>query len=469
MYQEKKKSWVKHLDFTIGDLLCQMLAMIIAYFIRFDGDFIMNNALWRRIFFVMILINLLVVVFAEAYSGVLRRNKFQEFRATVVHCVVVFGGVLVYMYATKQSFDVSRLTLFTYLLIAIFLEYIERVLLKRYIRYNKLHDKSKTEMLVVAENENVEECLYEIAHNKWMDFKVTGAVVVDCDRTGQEIQGIPVVASADTFMEYARTHVVDEVFIVGNTRGSSEALGHSLVELGITVHIVLVQKSQLFPNRVLEDYAGYIALTSSMHIANARQLFIKRVIDIVGSIVGLILCGIAFLIFAPIIKIQSPGPVFYSSIRIGQNGRRFRFYKFRSMYVDADERKKELMENNEMQGNMFKMENDPRIIPIGRFMRKYSIDELPQFWNVLRGDMSMVGTRPPTEDEFENYEFHHKARLGIKPGLTGMWQVSGRSDITDFEEVVALDTEYIANWTLGLDIKILFKTIAVVLSGNGSK
>ena len=191
--------------------------------------------------------------------------------------------------------------------------------------------------------------------------------------------------------------------------------------------------------------------------------------DIVGSIIGLVITLIAFIIFAPIIKIQSPGPVFYKQIRIGKNGRRFTFYKFRSMYVDADKRKKELMEANEMDGNMFKMEDDPRIIPIGRFMRKYSIDELPQFFNVLKGDMSLVGTRPPTEDEYEMYKFHHKARLGFKPGLTGMWQISGRSDITNFEDVVAYDTEYIANWNIWLDIKILFKTIGVVLSGKGSK
>jgi lipopolysaccharide/colanic/teichoic acid biosynthesis glycosyltransferase len=139
------------------------------------------------------------------------------------------------------------------------------------------------------------------------------------------------------------------------------------------------------------------------------------------------------------------------------------------MYPDADKRLSELMDKNEMQGLMFKMDDDPRIIPIGRFMRKYSIDELPQFFNVLKGDMSLVGTRPPTENEFEKYKYHHKARLAFRPGLTGMWQVSGRSDITDFEEIVRLDTQYISNWTPLLDIKILFKTIGVVLSGKGSK
>ena len=179
--------------------------------------------------------------------------------------------------------------------------------------------------------------------------------------------------------------------------------------------------------------------------------------------------GISFVFFSPIIKHQSPGPVFFSQVRVGKNGRKFKLYKFRSMNVNAEEQKKELLEKNEMDGLMFKMEDDPRVFPIGRVMRRYSIDELPQFMNVLRGDMSLVGTRPPTVEEFTQYELHHRARLGIKPGLTGMWQVSGRSNITDFEEVVKLDTKYISNWTLGLDVKILFKTLEVVIMGKGAQ
>ena len=210
-------------------------------------------------------------------------------------------------------------------------------------------------------------------------------------------------------------------------------------------------------------------MTGYMASASSVQLFLKRFLDICGALVGLLLTGIVFLIFAPIILIQSPGPIFFSQDRVGKNGKLFRIYKFRSMYMDAEERKKELMAQNKMNGLMFKMDNDPRITPIGKFMRATSLDEFPQFWNILKGEMSLVGTRPPTVDEYKQYELHHKARLATKPGLTGLWQVSGRSDITDFEEVVALDKKYISEWNFGLDIKILLKTILVVLKRDGAE
>lgn len=202
--------------------------------------------------------------------------------------------------------------------------------------------------------------------------------------------------------------------------------------------------------------------------------------DIAGGLVGCILTLILTVIIGPIIYLKSPGPIFFSQIRIGLNGKRFKIYKFRSMYMDAEERKKELMSQNKMDGLMFKMDYDPRIIGsekkgkdgkpkgIGNFIRKTSLDEFPQFFNVLKGDMSLVGTRPPTVDEWEQYELHHRSRMSTKPGITGMWQVSGRSDITDFEEVVRLDTQYIENWSLGLDIKILLKTVVSVLKSEGS-
>ena len=222
-------------------------------------------------------------------------------------------------------------------------------------------------------------------------------------------------------------------------------------------------------------------MTMSINYASDMQLLMKRIMDIVGGLVGCLATAVLFLFLAPAIYIQSPGPIFFTQIRVGKNGKKFKMYKFRSMNVNAEQEKKELESQNRVKdGMMFKLEYDPRIIGckkrpdgtvkkgLGNIIRDCSLDEFPQFFNVLKGDMSLVGTRPPTVDEWEKYELHHRSRLAAKPGITGMWQISGRSDITDFEEVVKLDLKYIREWDLGLDIKILFKTIAVVFKKRGS-
>ena len=196
---------------------------------------------------------------------------------------------------------------------------------------------------------------------------------------------------------------------------------------------------------------GYTVLTTSINYATTFQLVIKRAMDIAGGIVGCIGMLLISIVLVPMIKCKDPGPAFFSQTRVGRNGRKFKVYKFRSMYMDAEERKKELMSRNNLDSDlMFKMENDPRIIGsrllpdgtykkgLGNRIRDWSIDEFPQFWNVLKGDMSLVGTRPPTVDEWDKYKLHHRARLAIKPGITGMWQVSGRSSVKDFEDVVKL-------------------------------
>ena len=238
--------------------------------------------------------------------------------------------------------------------------------------------------------------------------------------------------------------------------------------MGITVHIYMENTYDTLPNRCISNVFGYNVLTSTISPISFRQSLFKRLFDLVGGMVGFLAAILIGIVIGPIIFIKSPGPILFSQIRIGKRGRPFRIYKFRSMYTDAEERKKELMEKNKIQdGLMFKIEDDPRIIKgIGHFIRKTSLDEFPQFWNVLKGDMSLVGTRPPTIDEYQKYSPHHKRRLNMRPGITGLWQISGRSSITDFEDVVRLDTEYIENWSLDLDIKIILKTISKLLHNN---
>ena len=250
-------------------------------------------------------------------------------------------------------------------------------------------------------------------------------------------------------------------------------------EMAVPVHVHL-PIAGMGGKSFIEKVGGYNVLTMAANSASPGQLVLKRLLDILGGIVGSIAALILIAVIGPKIKKESPGPILFKQIRIGKNGKKFKFYKIRSMYMDAEDRKIELMSQNRVSdGMMFKLDFDPRIIGnkivdgkqvtgIGEKIRSSSLDEFPQFFNVLKGDMSLVGTRPPTEDEWEKYQYHHRARLATKPGLTGMWQVSGRSQITDFEEVVKLDTEYINNWSIGLDIKILLKTVKAVLKHEGA-
>ncbi|MCR4782465.1 MAG: sugar transferase [Lachnospiraceae bacterium] len=470
MYRERGIGFWKHIDFIILSVMAQELAFFLAYFYRFRNQAVVNgDEQYLRAAVVVGLMDVAISIFRGSYSGVLHRGWLKEVRATIEHEFIVFVFLLIYLFGTKQTEDLSRLSLGYYAVFSVIIMYCFRVSWKVFIRNNVLRRKGKTNLIVIADKKNIERCINTFKDDPYSGFTVVSAVCIDEDMTGRDVSEIPVVCKKDNLFDYLREHVIDQAFLDMENIGESYEIGRKLIEIGVTCHISLLYSEELIPTRVLENFDKYSVLTGSMKIANTRQVVMKRAMDIVGSLVGLVFTFIAFLIFAPIIKIQSPGPVFYKSVRIGKNGRKFYFYKFRSMYVDADKHLKELQKNNEIKGLMFKMENDPRIIPIGHFIRKYSIDELPQFWNVLKGEMSLVGTRPPTEGEFKNYEYHHKARLAIKPGLTGLWQVSGRSNITDFEDVVKLDTEYIANWTLGLDIKILLRTVGVVFKGTGSK
>lgn len=281
---------------------------------------------------------------------------------------------------------------------------------------------------------------------------------------------VPHLGGLDQLEDIITREVVDEVVV---TRSLSydlrlEPLLKICQDRGITITMLLKRQNYNLVQAMVTMIDEIPAVKFHTVSLNEEQLLAKRLLDIVGSLAGMLMFGLAWLIFAPMIKLESSGPVIFNQERVGKNGRLFKIHKFRSMGIDAEARKKELQGQNEVSGHMFKMTDDPRVTKTGAFLRKTSIDELPQFYNVLKGDMSLVGTRPPTVEEVDEYQSHHYKRISVIPGITGMWQISGRSAITDFEEVVRLDNAYIVNWTVWRDIKILARTVLVVLKRRGS-
>lgn len=298
-----------------------------------------------------------------------------------------------------------------------------------------------------------------------LEMEIVGYVCISDEDYNEE----EYVGKLSELEQLIHKHGIDQIYIMQRRSNQIDIQPYlnMCMEMGVTVRIIMNAFRAGAAQTYVSSVGTYPILTYHMVSLNATERFLKRLMDICGSLCGIIVFSPLMLLTALLIKIDSPGPVIFKQERVGMNGRRFFIYKFRSMCVDAEDKKRELMEKNEMDSQyMFKMQDDPRITRVGRFIRKTSIDELPQFFNVLKGEMSLVGTRPPTLDEVEMYERGHWRRMSIKPGITGMWQVSGRSSITDFDEIVELDTQYIDRWNVLLDIQILAKTFLQLFRKN---
>ena len=481
MYQTEKNGWWKHWDFILLDLICLQISYIIAFMIRHGMIMPYRWYEYRNMGLIIALIELCASFFLENYKNIVRRGYFEELKKTTQQITVVVAIVLIYLFFTKSSDTYSRSVFIQMWLFAILFTYVVRWSRKLFVRKKMKNQAFLDNIIVVSSLENIKNTISSLTEKDYKGFCIKGIILLDrCEE--KEIMEIPVLATGEAGVKAIEESIVDQVFIAGNRKNPIvQKILSACEEMGITTHYDLGKYFKKVQNTIIEEFAGHIVLTSSIKFADARQIFAKRVIDIVGSLIGIILTGILTIFIAPVIYCQSPGPIFFSQIRVGKGGRKFKIYKFRSMYMDAEERKKELMSQNRMKdGMMFKVDFDTRVIGnkilpsgkkkkgIGNFLRVTNLDEFPQFFNVLKGDMSLVGTRPPTIDEWEKYELHHRARLAIKPGITGMWQVSGRSNITDFEEVVKLDTEYIRNWSMALDFRILAKTFLAVIKKEGS-
>lgn len=482
MYKKNSSGWLKHFDFIFLDLLCVQLAFYISYVLR-QGDWNPYVVpLYRNMAIFVELADIIVIFVFESYKNVLKRGYYKEFASSIKQAIMLVLVSSLYLITIQEGNDYSRIALYMMAGIYEVITYRTRVLWKRYLNH-RMTTGGDSSLIIVTTSRIAKEVVENVKEHNYEMWQINGVIIVDKDMTGESIEGIPVVSDAKNATEFLRQEWVDEVFInLDEDTAYPKELVERCSEMGLTVHLSLAKvTNSTLGKETIGKVGDYTVLTSSINVMTAKQAFMKRAIDIAAGIVGCMVTGILFIFIAPIIYINSPGPIFFAQERIGKNGKTFKMYKFRSMYMDAEERKAELMKENKMSSNlMFKMDFDPRIIGnkilpdgtkktgIGQFIRSTSIDEFPQFWNVLKGELSLIGFRPCLKSEFSEYSFHHRSRIAMKPGITGMWQVSGRSDITDFEEVVKLDTEYIRNWSMGLDFRILFKTVKTVLHRDGS-
>ena len=408
-----------------------------------------------------------LLVTREAYTSrrtvSLRREMWQVLQ------VVVLGGLSLAASGWLLRLDfISRPFLILFATLDFFFLLVEKLGLRLIARRVRRRGLNYRTVLMVGINPRAEEIAEIIRAHPYWGLQVVGFVALNGSERSS-LRGLPVLGTAADLPRLLQEEVVDEVLFVLSRRQLAEFEDAVLLcaELGIRARVVLS-----FPHMkarvVLDELEGIPLLTFTTTQATPFPIFIKRLIDLTTALIGLVLLSPVLLAIAAAIKIGSRGPVLFTQTRCGLNGRRFQVFKFRTMVEGAERRRGEVAHLNEVEGPAFKARRDPRVTTVGRILRKLSLDELPQLVNVLRGDMSLVGPRPPIPQEVVHYERWQRRRLSMKPGLTGLWQVSGRADLGDFNDWIALDLAYIDNWSLWLDLKILLRTIPAVLSARGA-
>ncbi|HWQ89144.1 MAG TPA: sugar transferase, partial [Desulfitobacteriaceae bacterium] len=412
----------------------------------------------------ILIIYIPVWIFTMASRGMYNKTTFyyvDRIARNVILASLLSGLCIGAMLYFVKEVSTSRLFIGFFIFYSMVLPMLERYAFSMIYRRNKSFNAAPQLILVCSHD--TYSLFSQYLKKTQIRYNIVGVVQVG---QGKIIKNVKNLGALDDLEEILKKNIVDEV-ILSMPRdyfGGVKQYVHLCEQMGITVRIIM-NSYDLQMSHVQISMLGPLPMVTFHTVTlNPLQKAIKRSMDIAGASVGLLVTLIASLFIVPAIKLDSPGPIIFKQKRVGRYGRVFDFYKFRTMCADAETKKEELQALNEHKdGLMFKIKEDPRITRIGAILRKTSLDELPQFYNVLKGDMSLVGTRPPTPDEVARYDLEHYRRISIKPGLTGMWQVSGRSNILDFDEVVALDTKYIDKWSIWLDVRIILKTVFKVL------
>lgn len=455
----------------LADILTLGVAFVFAYLVRGHfGRGLQDPFEYLWIFLVVVPVWFYLLTRHGFYQSIRRLSPFDILsRMISVHLA---GGVVVaaVIYFLDRD-QYSRGLYLLFLTLSFLLLCLQKIFLKIILGLLRSRRLNTRNLVVVGTQEKAKRFCHLIEEHKDWGLEIIGFVQVAPGPLQSQVEGIEVLGRFDDLIDICKSKQVDEVVfcISKDYVVDAEPYLQDLEELGVTVRMVMDFFEASFYRKEISLFHNELPiLTFYPKAFEAQQLFLKRMLDIVGSLVGLALTGILFPFIALAIKLDSQGALLFGQERVGENNRIFRCWKFRSMSVDAESRKEALLDRNEMKGPVFKIRDDPRMTRVGRVLRQTSLDELPQFWNVLKGEMSLVGTRPPTPDEVAQYENWHRRRICIKPGITGLWQVSGRNQVEDFDEIVRLDLHYIDKWSLWLDVKILFKTIGVVLSRSGS-
>ncbi|MBO5998151.1 MAG: sugar transferase [Lachnospiraceae bacterium] len=469
---------------TYGLWLLDMLCIVASYMIATSMRYMGNDDWGDRTLHYMVCVLFLLFCtvtnfFVDWNRDFMRRGNFKELMSIIRFNALMIPVSLAFVFFLKWAYILSRSVIINFTWINMLMMLVTHLIFKRLMMKVVTTDSLMSRFIVIASRDVMNSTLVSLLTREDLNINVVGVVYSDSapeerqsdDREPVMMAGIPVFSGLDRLTSRLTTLSFDEVLIntPDDTVMDMKDVIAGFEEMGVVCHYSLLLPDVGEAITQVGSIGEHTVISFTRFRSSYKRLMVKRLFDIIGGVVGLLFTAAATIFIAPAIKLDSKGPVFFSQIRVGRNGRRFRIYKFRSMYEDAEERKKQLEGMNELDGPMFKIENDPRITRVGAFLRKTSLDEFPQFWNVLKGDMSLVGTRPPTEEEFERYDEHYRRRLSMTPGLTGLWQISGRSDIVSFDDVVKLDLQYIDNWSLSLDFKILLQTVGVVLFGKGAK
>lgn len=457
-----------------GIMLC---CLFIAGMLRYQSETVLfESENMEIICSAMLILHIASFYFLKIYDDFFKRGRYREMLISIKYNVILIAGASLFGFGMKLEIFVSRLFMGYFFALNVLSIWVLHLFIRNRSRIFKWSRRRQINLLLVTTSDRLPSIIQRFNNSKETCWKITGVVLLDKE-IPEEIPGyewLTIISSQeDVYLDYVTYNVVDEVFIQIDAIQQQEVFLQNMIlefeKMGIVVNLNLdLFNLGVSGEKRIYNLEQYRVIAFSSRLFDYRMIVVKRLVDIVGAIIGLVITLLVGIILAPFLLLESSGPLIFQQKRVGVNGRIFDFYKFRSMYVDAEERKRDLLDQNEMQGFMFKIENDPRITKVGKFIRKTSIDELPQFWNVLKGDMSLVGTRPPTLDEYYQYSYYQKRRISFRPGVTGLWQISGRNDIKDFNEVVKLDLEYIDNWSLILDFKIIFKTIGVVIWGKGA-